>query len=298
MKKYYYLILIISLSVLASCKNQAPTQFSNEAIWQLNWRMVNNSIIENFELAELQFDSLLQISNKIESNFLVTGLEIKHKLKKDRAIEEILSNQNDEMLRQICKKEFLHNQISCKDIPEEIVEDKKLQLELIQMYINDQAARGSIMKDVIAKYSLNEEDVTQSGAINVDEQNRNRLKEIFEDIGFPTKRLVGRDAMYGIFLIIQHADMDKEWQKSQLPNIEKAVKNGDLVGRNYAYLYDRIKVNSGQKQLYGTQFAKVDRAKKIVELADTEDLEQLNERRRAMGMMPIEMYKKLPLRNL
>jgi hypothetical protein len=104
--------------------------------------------------------------------------------------------------------------------------------------------------------------------------------------------------MYGVFLMLQHSDGDKEWQKSQLPNIEKAVKKGDLQGQSYAYLYDRIKINSGEKQLYGSQFSKVDPVIKSVELAETEDLENLDNRRREMGMMPIEMYKRLMLKNL
>ena len=109
---------------------------------------------------------------------------------------------------------------------------------------------------------------------------------------------MGKDAMYGIFLMIQHSDADKEWQQSQLVNIEQAVKDGDMMGSNYAYLYDRIKVNSGQKQRYGTQFANVDPINRVVEIAETEDPENLDERRMAMGIMPIEMYKAFVLKNL
>lgn len=68
--------------------------------------------------------------------------------------------------------------------------------------------------------------------------------------------------------------------------------------QSYAYLYDRIKINNGEKQLYGTQFAKVDPINKIVELAETEDLDNLDNRRREVGMMPIEMYKRGILKNL
>ena len=134
--------------------------------------------------------------------------------------------------------------------------------------------------------------------MNVDEKNRNRLKEIIAEFGFPGKKMVGKEAMQGIFLIIQHSDGDKEWQKSQLKNIEEAVKNGDMDGQSYAYLYDRIKLNGGEKQLYGTQFVKVDPINKIVELADTEHPENLDKRRMEVGMMPIEMYKRFMLRNL
>ena len=58
---------------------------------------------------------------------------------------------------------------------------------------------------------------------------------------FQQERWLEKDAMHGIFLMIQHSDGDKEWQKSQLSNIEKAVKEGDMDGQSYAYLYDRIK---------------------------------------------------------
>jgi hypothetical protein len=86
--------------------------------------------------------------------------------------------------------------------------------------------------------------------------------------------------------------------KISTPNIEKAVKKGDMDGQSYAYLYDRIQINSGERQLYGTQFAKVDSSNKTVELAETEDLENLDRRRMEVGMMPIEMYKEFMLKNL
>jgi hypothetical protein len=71
-----------------------------------------------------------------------------------------------------------------------------------------------------------------------------------------------------------------------------------MDGQKYAYLYDRIKINSGEKQLYGTQFEKVDPINKTVELADTENIENLDNRRMKVGMMPIKMYKEYMLKNL
>jgi D-alanyl-D-alanine carboxypeptidase len=117
-------------------------------------------------------------------------------------------------------------------------------------------------------------------------------------VAISTRKLVGKDAMQGVFIMILHSDGDKEWQKSQLTNIERAVKNGDMDGQSYAYQYDRIQINSGKKQLYGTQCANVDTIKKTVELAPTEDMENLDDRRRKVGMMPIEMYKEFMLKNL
>lgn len=358
MRNNYWIILIIGWSLITACKNHPNSHIIDEDNWKLGWRMIDNSMDENLEIADLQFDSLLNNSDKVDRRFLITGLEIKSKLNKKEAIVTILSNQNKATLRVLCKKEFLTNFTSCNGLSEEKVKNEPLKMELLKMYVNDQATRGYIMKDIIKKYNLDSTKIIKTGEIVVDEKNRNRLyrifddygfsnqqmeiigaylnsqeaigksmkdfiakydldsekingvtnvfvdeqnrerlKEIFKEYGFPTKELVGKDVMHGIFLMIQHGDGDKEWQKSQLTNIEEAVNKGDMSRHTYAYLYDRIKVNAGEKQLYGTQFAKVNPIKKIAKLADTEDLENLDTRRRKVGMMPITMYKKIILSN-
>lgn len=252
---------------------------------------------EKVELAEMQFDSLLDLTAAPDRQFLAKGLEIKSKLGKTDAMLELLTKLDEAMLSQLCTKPFLSALSPCAKFAEEKVADKALQKELITMFVNDQYARGNLMKDLVIAYQIDTAKLSRNGGVIVDEQNRNRLKEIISKHGFPTRLLVGRDAMRAIFIIIQHADGDKEWQKSQLINIEKAVKQGDMDGQNYAYLYDRIKINSGEKQLYGTQFSKVDMINKTVELADTEDMENLDKRRREIGMMPFAMYKDLMLKN-
>lgn len=292
MKNHLTVLLMVGSSMIASCQHGTNPQLTDAEVWRLGWRIIESSWDENFELAELQFDSLLTLTDKIDRKFLITGLEVKSKLDKKEEVIEILNTQDEEMLREICPRQILGSMGPCVDFSKEDVEHKALQMELISMYVDDQAARGNIMEDIISRYNLDTTQITRNGAVGIDERNRNRLKEIFKEYGFPTRKLVGRDAMYGIFLMIQHADGDKEWQRSQLKNIEEAVKHKDLDAQCYAYLYDRIKVNSGEKQLYGTQFAKVDPINKVVELAETEDVENLNKRRRELGLMPIEIYKK------
>ena len=187
---------------------------------------------------------------------------------------------------------------ACKNSAEEKVENQPLQMELLNMFVQDQAVRGKVLTDLINKYAIDNSQISTTDKSTIDAANQKRLKEIIQEAGFPTRKLVGKDAVQGAFFIIQHADGDKEWQQSQLKNIERAVKNGDLDGQRYAYLYDRIRVDSGEKQVYGTQFEKIDRAKKTVRLSAIEDAENLDNRRRQIGMMPIDMYKKLVLQDL
>lgn len=298
MKNCLFIIAILGLSIVSSCKQSPNYQMGEIEIWKLGWRMMGSSMDENPEIANQQFDSLLKFSKKMDLKFLITGLDIKSKLGKNDEIVKILNGQSQEILNQICQRQFITDLEPCLHISKEQVENKTLQIEVIKMYVDDQATRGNLMNNIISKYSLDTKQITNEGVVTVDAKNRNRLKEIFNEFGFPNRKLIGKDAMYGIFLIIQHSDGDKEWQKSQLKNIKTAVKNGDMDGQSYAYLFDRIRFNNGEKQLYGTQFSNVDPINKIVELAATEDLKNLDKRRREIGLMPIAMYKKFTLKNL
>ncbi len=299
MKNKILIHVIFGLIIFTSCEHGKSQQMTDVEIWQLGWRMIGSSMDENFELANIQFDTILKNSKTIDSKYLITGLEVKKEIGKDEEIIEILSSQPIEMLQEICKKQVLSNFEICKKYSVEIVENEKLQLELIKMYVNDQYVRSNLMTDILQKYNLSKDQVIiDSNGINTDERNRERLKEIIAKYGFPTKKMVGKDAMNGVFFMIQHADGENAWQKSQLTNIANAVKKGDLDNQSYAYLYDRIKINSGEKQLYGTQFANVDAVNNIVELDKTEDIDNLDKRRMEIGMMPIEMYKKLMLKNI
>jgi hypothetical protein len=291
--------LLCSSLLVVSCNQKSNNQIKETEVWKLGWRMIANSMEEKYEIADLQFDSLLSLPHKIEKNFIVAGLEVKTKLEKNDGVIEILNDQDEETLKDICTKQFLANFKLCQGLSDEKIKNKPLQLELVKMWINDQYVRSNLMQDLLEKYHLKKNEVIiDSFGVETDERNRIRLKEMIDEFGFPTKNLVGKDGMEAVFYIIQHANGDKPWQKSQLKNIEEAVRRGDMEGQDYAYLYDRIKVNSKEKQLYGTQIAKVDPINKTVELAETEDIENLDKRRRQMGIMPIEMYKNVITRNL
>ncbi|HYG37360.1 MAG TPA: DUF6624 domain-containing protein [Cytophagales bacterium] len=302
MNKIIHLITIILM--ISACSNaKKSVELSEMEKWKLGWRMIASNWEGNYTLGETQFDSLLiQSDRDIELKFLITGLEILSHLDKKEKLLEILEHQDQEVLQEICIRDLFTQKLNdvdvCKSIAKEKVGNPELQMELIRMYVDDQAARGNLMEDIIQKYSLDKTEVSNEDGVTVDAKNRQRLKVIFNEFGFPTRSMVGKDAMHGVFLMIQHSDGDKDWQKAQLRNIEQAVKNGDLDGQSYAYLYDRININAGQKQRYGTQFSNVDPLNNIVELADTEEIGSLDQRRMEIGMMPIDMYKELMLKNL
>jgi hypothetical protein len=298
MNKIPYLLMLALLAASCTQPKDNPVLTDIEH-WKLGWRMVASQMDGEFALAESQFDSLLIGTDKpLGYNFLLTGFEILHQNGHKEKALAILEQQDPALLPDLCNSQLFKDLEFCESVAKVEVQQPELQLELIKMYVNDQAVRGNVMEGVILKYGLDSAEVATGDAMSIDSENRERLKGIFKEHGYPTKAMVGKEAMHGVFLMVQHADQDPEWQKAQLIHFEKAVKSGDMDGQGYAYLYDRIRTHEGGKQLYGTQFSKVDPMTGTVELFETEDLDNLDKRRMELGMMPVEMYKEFMLKNM
>jgi len=80
-----------------------------------------------------------------------------------------------------------------------------------------------------------------------------RLAEIIAELGWPGASLVGKDGANAAWLIVQHADHDVIFQRRCLHLMEPLVNTGDVSKTDFAYLTDRVLVNEGRRQIYGTQ---------------------------------------------
>lgn len=89
--------------------------------------------------------------------------------------------------------------------------------------------------------------------IQVDSSNYHELKKILEQFGFPGYDLVEKNGSGSFWLLIQHQDEHPDFQISVLELMEKEIKNQNASKANFAYLTDRVKVNTQQQQVYGTQ---------------------------------------------
>src|SRR5262245_54595620 len=123
----------------------------------------------------------------------------------------------------------------------------------------------------------------------IDTKNTGRLKEIVAAHGWPGKSLVGEDGAHDAWLLVQHADRDRVFQKQCLELLKNAVAKDDASGKDLAYLTDRVLVGEGKKQLYGTQFVQKDGK---MEPQPIEDADKVDERRAAVGMEPLTEYAK------
>lgn len=86
------------------------------------------------------------------------------------------------------------------------------------------------------------------------ERNNSRIKEIIENVGWPTISLVGKEASKAAWLIVQHAILDEAFMNVCLALLENSIKDNDAESWCFAYLKDRTLTMKGMPQIFGTQF--------------------------------------------
>jgi hypothetical protein len=182
-----------------------------------------------------------------------------------------------------------------KDPPRDAKRDEDLRKELLRMEKEDQAARKQFL-EWMSKQGQTDTDAVKKLDIpemrkmaEIDRNNTKRMKEIVDKHGWPGKSLVGEDGAQSAWLLVQHADADRDFQKHCL-TLMKAAPKGEVSSQNLAYLTDRVLVGEKKKQLYGTQFHQRDG-----ELVPQpiEDEVNVDKRRKEVGLQPLAEYKKL-----
>ncbi|MCP3058380.1 hypothetical protein LXT21_06330 [Myxococcus sp. K38C18041901] len=160
--------------------------------------------------------------------------------------------------------------------------DPALRDELLARMEVDQQVRMTLMRsnfqDEAAKKKLEE----------VDASNTAWLKDVIAKKGWPGQALVGKKASFAAWLLVQHADKDVAFQEQVLPMLEQAVARGEGSKQNLAYLTDRVLVNTGKPQRYGTQMEEVNGQ---MEPRNLEDPANVDARRAAVGLGTMAEYK-------
>ncbi len=113
------------------------------------------------------------------------------------------------------------------------------------------------------------------------------IQSILNNHGFPGYDLVGKEGSANYFLLVQHSDFDINFQKKALTFMKKQVDKKNASGSTYAFLVDRVELNSGNEQIYGTQVQMGRNGTKLKPCIDTLNLDK---RRKAVGLMPIKEY--------
>jgi hypothetical protein len=156
------------------------------------------------------------------------------------------------------------------------MDDSSVKKVLIAMANADQVMReAAIDKSAPWDYSL-------------DNKHTKKLKQIVAEYGWPTIPRVGVEASNDAWLIAQHADHDRAFQKQCL-EILKSLPPDDISMHNIAYLEDRLLVAEQKPQVYGTQFQGKGKDLRPQLIQDEGHVDQ---RRKAVGLNSMAEYKK------
>lgn len=117
-------------------------------------------------------------------------------------------------------------------------------------------------------------------------------RKVFIQFGYPGHDLVGSTSSHNFWLIVQHIDNHPAFQDSVLTKMKIEVDKKNSSSLDYAYLVDRVKVNTKQPQIYGTQML-VNKDSTSYEPKLLIDPDKVNERRKSVGLQPIEEYIKI-----
>ena len=159
----------------------------------------------------------------------------------------------------------------------------RLRAELEHIHTLDQADR-----DVVGNYARGpQRDSVVAHMRLQDSLNLARVTTILDSAGWLGADVIGRKANQALFLVIQHGDAHPEVQAEYLVVMREAVDEGRANTWELAMLEDRVAVNHGRPQRYGSQVGWKD-GKPFVQ--PLEDPEHVNERRAAMRMEPLEDY--------
>ncbi|HYG02510.1 MAG TPA: DUF6624 domain-containing protein [Chryseosolibacter sp.] len=115
-----------------------------------------------------------------------------------------------------------------------------------------------------------------------------RLQDILDRFGYPGYNLVGKKGEKHFWLMVQHCDRHPEFQERVLEKLKIEVRNKNADAKNFGLLTDRVKINSGEGQIYGTQvrYNAVGQAYPKP-LADSLNV---NRRRAEVGLEPLQQY--------
>ncbi len=166
-------------------------------------------------------------------------------------------------------------------------ENIELFRELISIQKADQNCRNQAIHTG-KKYGWDSEEVRELNKRieEVDSSNLVRIQEIISDYGYPGKKLVGQ-ASGVAFLVLQHSDLDT--QKKYFDLLRQAANKGDIEFSRLALMEDRILIQDGKKQKYGTQVCR-DSITGIAEFCPMDDIEMVKERRKKVGLPSLESY--------
>lgn len=163
---------------------------------------------------------------------------------------------------------------------------KEIQQKLEEINRQNLELRSQVMPTV-NKYGFGspEMDSLDARIMKYDSVSLSLVTKIIDQYGWLGKSQIGKEANQTLFLTIQHAP-DNSIRKKYFPLLESSAQNGESDLGDMASMKDRMLVQEGKPQLYGTQSKMVEGK---LELFPIEDQKKVNKRRKKVGLSKLKL---------
>lgn len=168
---------------------------------------------------------------------------------------------------------------------------RPIQAKITDHWREDQSGRTVFLKlrtDETSGTAYWAHSLSKAHSKRVDLSAKTYLESLLKEYDWIDTKRFGKKISAHAWIIAQHADDDPEFQKKVLDRMTPYLKSGGVSKKNYAYLWDRVAVNTGGLQRYGTQPTWECKDDGTMDLKPMEDPDNVDTRREEMGMNTVE----------
>ena len=158
---------------------------------------------------------------------------------------------------------------------------KQLPAERIEAIQKDLAARRE------ADQKVRSDPARLAQLAEVDLDNTRFLRDLVQEVGWIDVARFGPRASVDAFLLVQHSQ-DLPLMLAALPFIEEDARRHKEYAQPFTLLFDRVQIDLGRKQRYGTQLRKDAEGNPMV--LPLEEPEKVDERLKELGLPPLSEY--------
>ncbi len=290
---YQLVIIVILLSIINACQNKGDCnvrELSNQELYDRalsgnfipdntpyflpNGKQITRDSLGNFDRNDFA------LSQFVDCNDSIIRLVIRAITEDDidlRTKIDSLYQSNMELAR----KRILHVE---KDT---ILQNQMIRMAIFNSPLNPYEVDCSKIEKLIDSAFIKDQVNRSNINLLIDRENTELIESIKLHCGFDKIVDLGQDAVYKTFMIIQHGP--SKIRRKYLEIFIELSRQGHLDSSELAMMIDRTLIESGEKQLYGTQFKK-DIQSGEIEFLPIEDPKNVDKRRADMNLGKLEEY--------
>ncbi|MDJ1466900.1 hypothetical protein QNI19_25120 [Cytophagaceae bacterium DM2B3-1] len=266
-----FIIVSFFLLTLSSCKTAERHKSDNLR------KLSDKEILEHAKARNYVTDKTIFT----DSLGTIKSRESVQKESSDEVFGDFYVNVKDEIVKVVLRKATREDKILVEKLKAAFEESEPISLVSVNC-----SEIATIMDQVYETDQSNRSEGTVKDNA-IDKKNQQLVISIIENCGFPTAEVHGSKSVDAAFLVIQHAG--KNVREKYFPLIKRSADKGDLQWSKVALMEDRMLMDRGEKQKYGSQVTKANGSDKWV-LYPLQDPENVNKIREEVGLGPIEEY--------